>query len=190
MLELTEKLDLDCLLRLRVVVARCGEMDAQRWWNTEGQLGPYGSKVLTRGFPRTHYFAQARSVFAVAAHRCAEIYDPPDSVTLWCLPDDVEDEFDARWEGWLDAAETWSQFFESVAALKVFDVAGALKSFSLVDDSDVAAAARSKVAEGGKAVQIPGPFDLGRDPVALLALGFGRGAKGDLLVPYSLARNV
>src|SRR5208283_4797151 len=25
--------------------ARCGEMDAQRWWNTQGQLGPYGAKV-------------------------------------------------------------------------------------------------------------------------------------------------
>jgi hypothetical protein len=40
MVELTEKFDLDWLLRVRVVVARCGEMDAQRWWNTEGQLGP------------------------------------------------------------------------------------------------------------------------------------------------------
>jgi hypothetical protein len=34
------KIDLDWLLRVRVAVARCGEMDAQRWWNTEGQLGP------------------------------------------------------------------------------------------------------------------------------------------------------
>jgi hypothetical protein len=54
-----KKIDLDWLLRVRVVVARCGEMDALRWWNTAGQLGPYGAKVLGRGFPRTHYFAQA-----------------------------------------------------------------------------------------------------------------------------------
>ena len=55
-------MDLGWLLRLRLIVARCGEMDAQCWWNTEGQLGPYGAKVLKRGFPRTHHFAQARSV--------------------------------------------------------------------------------------------------------------------------------
>jgi hypothetical protein len=182
-----KKIDLGWLLRVRVVVARCGEMDALRWWNTAGQLGPYGAKVLKRGLPRTHYFAQARSVFAVAANRCAEIYDPPDAVTFWHLPDDVEDAFNARWEGWLDAAETWSSFFESVAALKDFDIAVALKSFSLVDDADVEAAARLKVADGGKGVLVSGPFDLGRKPVALLALGFGRGSKGDLRVPYSPA---
>ena len=34
--EVEQKIDLDWLLRVRVVVARCGEMDAQRWWNTEG----------------------------------------------------------------------------------------------------------------------------------------------------------
>ncbi len=111
-----KKINLDWLLRLRVVVARCGEMDAQRWWNTEGQLGPYGAKVLRRGFPRTHYFAQARSVFAVAAHRCTEIFAPPNAVTFWRLSDEVEEAFDARWEGWLDAGPTWAPFFESVAA--------------------------------------------------------------------------
>ena len=110
-----------------------------------GQLGSYGAKVLKRGFPRTHYFAQARSVFAVAAHRCAEVFDPPDAVTFWRLPDEVEEAFDARWEGWLDTAASWTPFFESVAALKDFDVAVALKSFSLVDDADVEAAAKLKV---------------------------------------------
>lgn len=95
------KIDLNWLLRVRVVVGRCGEMDAQRWWNTEGQLGPYGARVFKRGFPRTHYFAQARSVFAVAAHRCAEVFDPPGAATFWRLPDEVEEAFDARWEGWL-----------------------------------------------------------------------------------------
>jgi hypothetical protein len=51
-------------------VARMGEMDRAQWWNTKGQLGPLGAMALSRGLPRTHYFAQARSVFAVAAHRC------------------------------------------------------------------------------------------------------------------------
>lgn len=188
MLELTDKLDLDWLLRVRVVVARCGEMDAQRWWNTDGQLGPYGARVLKRGFPRTHFFAQARSVLAVAARRCAEVFDPPGAVTFWRLPEDIEEVFDARWEGWLDAAESWSPFFESIAALKDFGVADVLKSFSLVADAEVEASAKLKAADGGRGVLVPGPFELGRRSIALLALGFGRGAQGDLVVPYSPAR--
>ena len=128
------------------------------------------------------------SVFAVAAHRCADVFDPPGAATFWRLSDEVEEAFDARWEGWLDAAPTWSPFFESVAALKGFDVAAALKGLSLVDDADVEAAARLKVADGEKGVLVPGPFDLGRKAVALLALGFGRGSKGDLRVPYSPSR--
>jgi len=101
--------NLDLLLKLRLIVARYGEMDVARWWNTRGQLGPLGAKALQRGFPRTHYFAQARSVFAVAAHRCSEIFDRPGMATLWRLPEVLEEEFDARWEHWLDHAEEWSR---------------------------------------------------------------------------------
>jgi hypothetical protein len=61
------------------------------------------------------------------------------------------------------------------------------QGLSLVDDADVEAAARLKLADREKGVLVPGPFDLGRRAVALLALGFGRGAKGDLRVPYSPA---
>ncbi|MBI4818833.1 MAG: hypothetical protein HY791_21360 [Deltaproteobacteria bacterium] len=43
------ELELDRLLKLRLVVARFGEMDVAKWWNTKGQLG--------RRFPRTHRFA-------------------------------------------------------------------------------------------------------------------------------------
>ena len=161
---------------MRIVVARCGEMDGQKWWNTAGQLGPYGAKVLKRGFPRTHYFAQARTVFAVAAHRCAQVFDPPEAATLWCLADDVEEAFDDRWEGWLDTAESWTPFFEYRSR--------ALKNLSLVDGGDLEAAGRLKIDSGGKGVLVPGPFELGRQSVALLALGFGKSARGELLVPY------
>ena len=88
--------DLGRPLELRLVGARFGEMDGAKWWNTKGQLGRLGAMALRRGFPRTHRFAQARSVFAVAAHRCAEVFDAPGYVTLWHLPDSIEDEFDAR----------------------------------------------------------------------------------------------
>lgn len=70
------RIDLDRLLKLRLLVARFGEMDLAKWWNAKGQLGRLGAATLRRGFPRTHRFAQARSVFAVAAHRCAEVFAP------------------------------------------------------------------------------------------------------------------
>jgi hypothetical protein len=55
----TPPIDLDRLLKLRLVVARFGEMDIAKWWNTKGQLGRLGTAALRRGFPRTHRFAQA-----------------------------------------------------------------------------------------------------------------------------------
>jgi hypothetical protein len=50
-------IDFKRLFKLRLVVARHGEMDAARWWNTQGVLGPRGLSVLKRGFPKTHCFA-------------------------------------------------------------------------------------------------------------------------------------
>src|SRR4051812_16655081 len=118
-------LDLERLFKLRLVVARTGEMDLARWWNTKGQLGRMGASVLRRGFPRTHHFAQARSVFAVAAHRCAELFDPPGCVTLWRLPEAVEEAFDARWEDWLDNAAEWAPFFAKLETLPGPDLVAA-----------------------------------------------------------------
>ena len=117
-------IDLDRLLKLRLVVARFGEMDIAKWWNTKGQLGRLGAAALRRGFPRTHHFAQARSVFAVAAHRCAEVFDPPGSVTLWRLPESIEEEFDARWEHWLDNAHDWTPFFQRLESSADFRPGG------------------------------------------------------------------
>ena len=108
--------DLDRLLKLRVIVARVGEMDLAQWWNTK-QLGPFGAAALRRGFPRTYRFAAARSVLAVAAHRCDEVFNPPECVTLWHLPEVIEAEFDERWEHWLDEASRWSEFFGRVESI-------------------------------------------------------------------------
>ena len=75
-------IDLNRLLKLRLVVARHGEMDRAGWWNTNGMLGRYGAIALSRGLPRTHRFAQARVVFNVAqvslpgALRCSRLGDP------------------------------------------------------------------------------------------------------------------
>ena len=178
-------LHLERLLRLRVVVARIGEMDRAQWWNTRGQLGPLGASAVRRGLPRTHYFAQARSVFAVAAQRCAEVFDPPGSVTLWRLPADIEEAFDARWEHWLDDAADSSAFFGRVAVLDGTDVAAALKTMDLVTAADLAALADLKTSAERRAVPIPASFGGTDADVTLLALGFARGRVGGLAVPYA-----
>lgn len=177
--------DLDRLLKLRLVVARFGEMDLAKWWNTRGQLGKLGAAALRRGFPRSHRFAQARSVFAVASHRCTEVFEPPGCVTLWRLPEATEEEFDARWEHWLDNAGKWTPFFERLETLSGPDLAATLRSFELVSDAEVEAAAKLRRSAEGRAVPLPGIFSGTNEDVALLALGFARGEPGALAVPYA-----
>lgn len=181
-------IDLDRLLKLRLVVARFGEMDVAKWWNTKGQLGRLGSAALRRGFPRTHSFAQARSVFAVAAQRCKEVFNPPDCVTLWCLPEYVEEEFDARWEDWLDNANDWAPIFSQLETLTHSDLMAALRSFELVSDGDVEKFAKLRRSAEGRAVPIDGIFSDTNEDVTLLALGFARGEVGSLAIPYARKR--
>jgi len=179
------QVDLERLLKLRLVVARFGEMDLAKWWNTKGQLGRLGALALRRGFPRTHRFAQARSVFAVAAHRCAEVFDPPGCVTLWRLPEAVEEAFDARWEHWLDNAGAWTNFFEKLESLSGSDLAELLRAFELVEERDIEAYRKLRRSAEGRAVPLPGVFSGTDADVALLALGFARGDPSTLAVPYA-----
>jgi hypothetical protein len=185
MAQTTGTIDIDRLMKLRLVVGRFGEMDIARWWNTRGQLGRLGTSALRRGFPRTHYFAQARSVFAVAAQRCSEVFDPPDCVTLWRLPAAIEGEFDARWEHWLDNAADWAPFFEHLEAFEKSDLPETLRSFGLTTDMDAQAFSKLRRSAAGRAVPLPGPYTGSNDVVALLALGFARGERGELAVPYA-----
>lgn len=178
-------LDLDRLLKLRLLIARFGEMDLAKWWNTKSQLGKYGAATLRRGFPRTYRFAQARSVFAVAAHRCAEVFDPPACVTLWRLPEDVEEAFDARWEHWLDNAGEWTPFFEKLETIPGSDLTEVLREFQVVSEQDLDAGAKLRRSAEGRAVPLPGLFSGANADVALLALGFARGETSALAVPYS-----
>jgi len=159
-------------------------MDRAQWWNTKGQLGPYGAAALRRGLPRTHWFAQARSVFAVAAHRCSEVYDPPGSVNLWRLPIETEEAFDARWENWLDHATDWAPFFEQVSTLQGTDVAECLDTLGLVTAGAIRRYGNLRTSAEGRAVAIPDQFSGTDEDVAVLALGFGKGSPGALAVPF------
>ncbi|WP_038976337.1 BrxE family protein [Bradyrhizobium japonicum] len=178
-------IDLAWLMRLRTVVARLGEMDCGCWWNSNGQLGRQGAAVLRRGFPRTHYFAQARSVHIIAAARCVEIFDPPNSATLWRLTDEIEERLETNWESWLDDAATWRPFFERVGVLKSADVVAALKDFDLVTPEEIEAHGKIKKSSDGRSIQIPETFEGRRRTVALLAMSFAVGRPGNLVVPYA-----
>lgn len=178
-------LDFDRLLKLRLIVARFGEMDLAKWWNTRGQLGRLGTAAVRRGFPRTHYFAQARSVFAVAAHRSREIFNSPDSVTLWRLPETIEEEFEGKWEYWLDRANDWQPFFLRLESLQENDLKIALQLLGDVTNHEVELSSRFRRSAGGRAVSLSDPFSGTDQDIALLALGFTRGEIGSLVVPYA-----
>ncbi|WP_242352148.1 MULTISPECIES: BrxE family protein [unclassified Anaeromyxobacter] len=179
-------LDYELLLKLRVVVARYGEMDNARWWNTNGQLGPLGASVLRRGFPRTYRFAAARGVFAVAADRCEKLFGVPSSATLWHLPASIEEQFDARWEMWLDDAVTWEAFFAQVQAIKVRDLAAVLEELGFVSAEDRTAASRMKRSAEGRAVPLSRSFAADDDTIRQLALGFSKGEPAHPAVPYAI----
>lgn len=175
--------DLDRLLKLRLVVGRVGEMDLAAWWNTKGQLGPLGASVLRRGFRRTHHFAQARSVFAVATHRVTEVYERKDAVTLWRLPADVEDAFDTHWAQWIEQAQKWSEFFETLHDCSN-DLVAELRRFDLVTDDQVDRISGLRRSAEQRAVQVPGDFAGSADDLTMLALAFSRGERQNLAVPF------
>lgn len=175
--------DLEHLLRLRLVVARVGEGDLARWWNTRGQLGAMGSSVLRRGFPRTHSFAQARSVFAVAAQRCRNLYDPPAAVTLWNLPPELEDRFDGAWPQWIDRADEWRSFFAEVERCSA-DLLHEFQRLGLVTDDQLDRVGRLKRSAEQRAVAIPDEFSGSNDDLTMLALGFARGEEGNPALPF------
>lgn len=186
----TPNIDFDRLLRLRLVVARYGEMDAARWWNTgdaarrTALLGRAGLVLMSRGFPRTHRFAQARLVFEVARARCAEVFDPPGCITLWNLPPSIEDQFDARWARWLEDREAWTEFFASIESPPT-DLLDTLKKLRLAGDGDLEAASKLRRSAEGRAVPLPGVHMVTDPLITQLASGFSRGEPGKLAVPYA-----
>lgn len=184
-------IDFDRLLKLRLVVARFGEMDAARWWNTgdaerrTALLGRAGSLLLSRGFPRTHRFAQARLVFEVARARCAEVFDPPGSATLWSLPPAIEDQFDARWARWLEERDAWNDVFAAIET-PPSDLLDALSNLGLIGDAERDAVSKLRRSAEGRALPLPGIHDALTDAlVTQLAAGFSRGEPGKLAVPYA-----
>ena len=180
-----DTIDFDRLLRLRLVVGRYGEMDCGQWWNTRGLLGSKGALLMSRGFAKTHLFAQARVVFAVATARSKEIFDPPHSMTLWKLPAEVEDQFEARWPSWLVDRDTWCPFFESIQTLPSGSLLDALATLELVDKSAAEAVSKMRRSAEGRAVPISGAHSPNDELLTLLAAGFDRGERRQPAIPYA-----
>lgn len=178
-------IDLDRLLKLRLTVARHGEMDRAGWWNTNGMLGRYGAIALERGLPRTHRFAQARVVFNVARSRCQELFDAPGSVTLWRLPAEIEDQFDEHWQAWLGDGDAWNPFFEGLADAGEADLLSALRERELLSDAHTTTIQTLRRSAEGRAVPLPGEHVLDDDLIALLAGGFAKGELGAPAIPYA-----
>jgi len=177
--------DFERLLKLRLVVARHGEMDAARWWNTQGMLGRRGAVVMKRGFPSTHYFTQARIVFEVAESRCHELFDPPGCMTLWSLPAEIEDQFQEHWQGWLDETEKWAPVFQQVEAQSGADLLKSLGELDLISQAQLDAVAKLRRSAENRAVPISGTFYPNDDIITLLAAGFSRGESGNPAIPYA-----
>ncbi|WP_345795219.1 BrxE family protein [Thauera sp. JM12B12] len=186
----SHNIDFDRLLRLRLVVARYGEMDAARWWNTGDSarrtalLGRAGSVLMSRGFPRTHRFAQARLVFEVARARCAEVFDPPGCVTLWNLPPAIEDQFDARWARWLENRADWAGFFASIESAPN-ELLETIQALGLASENELEAVSKLRRSAEGRAVPLPGVHVVTDALITQLAAGFSRGEPGKLAVPYA-----
>ncbi len=180
-----QMIDFDRLFRLRLIVARHGEMDRAAWWNTRGMLGRHGAIALRRGLPRTHSFAQARVVFSVARARCQELFDPPGCVTLWKLPAELEDEFDERWHTWLGEPDEWRELFDQLAASADHDLLSELSSGGLISSSEIEAVQAMRRSAEGRAVQLPGRHPLDDQVLKLLAAGFVKGEQGSPAIPYA-----
>jgi hypothetical protein len=178
-------IDLDRLLKLRLVVARYGEMDGAKWWNTKGLLGRSGVLLMSRGFAKTHHFAQARLVFAVATARSKEVFDPPQCMTLWSLPAAFEDQFDARWHHWLRERDAWRPFFEKLQSLPSSDLLESLRSFELVKPAQMERIRKLKRSAEGRAVPLSGTFSPNDDILTRLAAALAKGEVGKPAIPYA-----
>ena len=179
------RIDFDRLLKVRLLVARFGEMDRARWWNTRGVLGPLGEMALRRGFAKTHFFARARLVFAVAAQRCRDVFDPPQAMTLWNLPAEIEDQFESRWPGWLERTDPWCSFFSELQVPKSPDLLGQASHLGLAEDSILHEVRQLRRSPENRAVPIPGAHRPSDRILTLLGLGFFRGEPGAPAIPYA-----
>ena len=182
---MTSAASLDHLLKLRLVVARYGEMDRAGWWNTR-VLGPQGKVVIERGFPRTQALARARLAFRVARARCSDVLTKPDAFSLWSLPAQLEDRFEERWFKWLEE-DGWTAIIERLGEPEG-SLTEQLQTLDLIGQNHIEALNKLGGPRTGEhMVAVSEKEEVDTDVLALLAAGFAKGEQGRLVVPYAMA---
>jgi hypothetical protein len=167
-----------------MAVARQGEMDRSKWWNTNGLLSQVGELAISRGFPKSHVFARARAAFAVASARSEEVFNPPDSYTLWRLPVEIEDQLEDAWAGWLESPDEWKDLLERIDAAGSNDLVSVLTSLELVSEQTVNRAKGRRRADDLKSVPLKMDGETVIEAIELLAVAHGSSAPGKLAVPF------
>jgi hypothetical protein len=122
-------------------------------------------------------------VFAVATHRCRDLYSPSGAVTLWSLPAEVEDDFDQAWAMWIDQTGEWEPYFAELEQCGA-DLVHELQRLDLVNHDHLVQLSRLKRSAQQRAVAVAGEFTGSADDVTMLALAFARGEQGNPAVPF------
>lgn len=172
------------LLATRLLIARLGESDVNRWWRTEGILGRDGAFVGPRVLPKTHPTARARIAFAVARHACDDRYPNKAVCHLFRLDPETEDRFDAMLIAKLEDFEFWGQMVDRLEAISgETDVRSTLTTAGIATKEDLKLVEGSELGPGGRSLEVPRGEDLD-DNIRRLAAGFVRSNPGGLAVPY------
>jgi hypothetical protein len=177
--------ELSTFLKLRLAIARYGEMDRSGWWNTRGVMGRQGQTLIERGFPRTHALVQSRIVFEVAKVRCDQVFSAPETITLWDLPAELEDHFESHWSEWLEQGDRWQRFMERVDEVMDGGMIEGLTTLELIDERHRTRAADVQANEKAKSVRVGNAEEVDLDLLKVLATGFAAGQAGNLVVPYA-----
>lgn len=175
---------LEYLLRARLWVARLGEGDVLKWWQTEAVLGPDGAFVGPRVLPKTHAVGRARLAFAAARYACDERYPHPGATHLFRLDASTEDQFEGFLHATLDDSRYWEEILGRLEALGPDCEPGqALAEAGLVDEDLLSAVSSLDLGPDSRSLGLQRAPQSESD-LALLTAGFARGRTGRLVVPY------
>jgi len=97
----------------------------------------------------------------------------------------VEDQFEERWQGWLDNGDKWAPVFEQLAAVTGDDLLALLSQLDLVSPAQFEAATKLRRSAENRAVPVPGTHRPDDETITLLAAGFFRGEPGNPAIPYA-----
>lgn len=159
-------------------------MDRSKWWNTKGLLSRVGELALSRGFPKSHVFARSRAAFAVAASRSDEVFDPPNSYTIWRLPAEIEDQLEDAWAGWLEMPGEWKDLLARIDEVASGDFVSVLTTLGLVSEKSASRGKGLRRADDLKSLPLKIEDESAVEAIELLAVAHGSSEPGKLAVPF------